>query len=109
LPKTDQADISVEVALENHHSAPTAATVEARVEGVTVKKTVTLPPGATQVPLTLHINKPRLWWPNGYGSPELYTMTLSVADGSKPSDTRSVRFGIRQLTYELSLFDHQGK
>ncbi len=57
----------------------------------------------------LHINKPRLWWPNGYGSPELYTMTLSVADDAKPSDTRSVRFGIRQITYELSLFDHQGQ
>jgi hypothetical protein len=111
LPKTDQADIAIEVALENHHSTPTAATIEARIEGMTVRKSVTLAPGITTIALTpgLHINKPRLWWPNGYGSPELYTMTLSVADDSKPSDTRSVRFGIRQLTYELSLFDHQGR
>jgi hypothetical protein len=111
LPKTDQADISIEVALENHNATPTPATIEARVEGMTVRKSVTVPPGITNVALTpdLHIDKPRLWWPNGYGSPELYTMTLSVADGNQPSDTRSVRFGIRQITYELSLFDHQGR
>jgi Concanavalin A-like lectin/glucanases superfamily len=71
LPKTDQADISIEVAVENHHSTPTQAVVEAHLEGMTVKKSVILPPGITKVDLTpdLHINKPRLWWPNGYGSP----------------------------------------
>ena len=126
LPKTDQADLSVEVTLENHHPTPASVTIEARVEGTSVKQAVTLPPGVTRVALTpdLHINKPRLWWPNGYGSPELYTMTLAVTDGAgstdsrptgstgpgnSPSDTRSVRFGIRQLTYELSLFDHTGR
>src|SRR5712672_2363906 len=36
-------------------------------------------------------------------------MTLSVTDDTQLSDTRSVRFGIRQLTYELSLFDHLGR
>jgi hypothetical protein len=36
-------------------------------------------------------------------------MSLSVTDGNQPSDTRSIRFGIRQITYELSLFDHQGR
>ena len=111
LPKTDQADIAVEVTLENDHPTPTPATIEARVEGMTVRKSVTLPPGVSQITLTpeLHINKPRLWWPNGYGSPELYTMTLTVTENAALSDTRSVRFGIRQLTYELSLFDHQGR
>jgi Exo-beta-D-glucosaminidase Ig-fold domain/Concanavalin A-like lectin/glucanases superfamily/Glycosyl hydrolases family 2/Glycosyl hydrolases family 2, sugar binding domain/Glycosyl hydrolases family 2, TIM barrel domain len=111
LPKTDTADISIEVALENHNSVPTPATIEARVEGMTVRKSVTVPPGITKVDLTpdLHIDKPRLWWPNGYGSPELYTMTLSVADGTRISDSRSIRFGIRQITYDLSLFDHQGR
>jgi hypothetical protein len=115
LPKTDEADISVEVAVENHHATPTPATIEARFEGVTVKKSVTLAPGRAQISLTpsefpqLRVHQPRLWWPNGYGSPQLYTMTLSVSDGTQLSDTRPVRFGIRQLTYELSLFDTQGR
>jgi hypothetical protein len=115
LPKTDQADISVAVAVENHHSAATPAVIEARFDGVTVKKSVTLAPGASQIALTpsefpqLRLRQPRLWWPNGYGSPQLYEMTLSVTEGTQLSDTRSVRFGIRHLTYELSLFDHQGR
>jgi hypothetical protein len=119
LPKTDSAEISIEVGVENHHGAQTAATIEARFEGggerVTVRKSVTLAPGTSQVELTpgefpqLRLRQPRLWWPNGYGPPELYKMTVSVAEGSQPSDSRSLRFGIRQLTYELSLFDHQGR
>ncbi|MEA3180818.1 MAG: hypothetical protein QOI59_4341 [Gammaproteobacteria bacterium] len=115
LPKTDQADVSIEVAVENHHATPTPATIEARFGEVTVRKSVTLLPGVAQIALTpgefpqLRIRQPRLWWPNGYGSPELYTMTLSVTDDTQLSDTRSVRFGIRQLTYELSLFDHLGR
>lgn len=114
LPRTDQADVAIEVAVDNHHPAPTAATLEARFEGVTVRKVVTLPPGSSEIGLTprefpqLHIQRPRLWWPNGYGKPDLYTLTLSVAEGAQPSDSRSLHFGIRHLTYELSLFDHLG-
>ena len=52
----------------------------------------------------LRLNKPRLWWPNGYGRPNLYTMQLSVAavDG-KLSDQQTVRFGVRELTYEMTV------
>jgi hypothetical protein len=41
----------------------------------------------------------------------LYTLTLSVRPNihAAPSDTKTVRFGIRQLTYELSLFDQEGR
>jgi beta-galactosidase/beta-glucuronidase len=115
LPKTDSAEVSIDVGVENHRETPAAAVIEARFEGVTVRKSVTLAPGTSQIALTpgefpqLRLRQPRLWWPNGYGRPELYEMTLSVTEDSRTSDTRSLRFGIRQLTYELSLFDHQGR
>ncbi len=115
LPRTSQADISLRVAVENHHTTATAAILEARFEGITVTKTVTLAPGVSQIELApsefpqLRLRHPRLWWPNGYGSPELYRLTLTVADGGHVSDSRSMRFGIRHLTYELSLFDHLGR
>jgi hypothetical protein len=44
-----------------------------------------------------------------YGEPALYALQLSVSTGGVASDTRRVRFGIRELTYELSLFDHDGR
>ena len=115
LPKTDEAEISITVPVMNLHSAATPATLEARFEGVSVKKSVTLPPGKSQVQFDqsefpqLRVRNPRLWWPNGYGTPELYTLTLTIQDGQNDSDSVSSRFGIRELTYELSLFDHFGK
>ncbi len=58
----------------------------------------------------LHLAAPRLWWPNGYGDPNLYTLQIQVETGRSVSDSDArVRFGIRQLTYELSLFDHDGR
>ena len=52
---------------------------------------------------------PRLWWPNGYGAQELYHLELAVSDRGRPSDTKSLRFGIRHVTYEFSLFDSDGR
>lgn len=123
LPRTDEADVSIAVSVENRGSAPTPATIVARFGDVTVRDAVTLAPGTTRVRLSptqfpaLHVQHPRLWWPNGYGAPHLYTLRLSVYDGaadsspgrSVPSDTRTLRFGMRELTYELSLFDSAGR
>jgi hypothetical protein len=49
-----------------------------------------------------------LWWPNGYGKQELYTLKLAVAVDGHPSDAKQVRFGIREISYELSLLDSAG-
>ena len=38
---------------------------------------------------------PRLWWPNGYGDPNLYTCTFRYA-----GDSMRVNFGIRKYTYD---------
>ena len=57
----------------------------------------------------LNVTNPRLWWPNGYGEQELYHLDLAVSDRGRPSDTRSLRFGIRHVTYEFSLFDSDGR
>jgi hypothetical protein len=115
LPRTDEARIFITVPILNLHPQAASATVEARFEGVSVRKTLQVPPGRSEVELDpaefreLIVRNPRLWWPNGYGNPALYTLTLTAADGQEESDTRSVRFGIRKLTYELSLFDHLGR
>ncbi len=115
LPRTDEALISITVPLMNSHPTPAMATVAARFAGVSVRKTLQVPPGGSEVRLDptefpqLRVRNPRLWWPNGYGSPDLYDLTLTVEDDHELSDSRKVRFGVRKLTYELSLFDHLGR
>lgn len=46
------------------------------------------------------LRKPKLWWPNGYGEPHLYTCTLSTTSDGQPSDKKEISFGIRKYEYQ---------
>jgi hypothetical protein len=115
LPRRDEATLEILVPLANDSASARAVTVQAAFEGVTLSKQLLLAPGTTQLRLAadefpqLRIREPRLWWPNGYGAANLYHLALHVQDAAGESDSRSLRFGIRQLSYELSLFDHAGR
>ena len=114
LPDTTRADVEITVPLENVSNAPVNGTLTASFGDTTVTKQVTLAPGQSSVKLSpaefpqLTVQHPRLWWPNGYGKPDMYTLQLSFRQGATESDGRQVRFGIRELTYELSLLDSTG-
>jgi hypothetical protein len=111
---TSRAAIEIAVPVTNLSSAPVSATLAASIEKIAVRKSVTLPPGDSVVKLTpaefpqLNLDHPRLWWPNGYGSPNLYSLKLTLQSGGSISDTKSVRFGVREISYELSLLDSTG-
>ena len=114
LPDTTRADLEITVPLENLSASPVTGTLKASFGDTVVTKQVTLTPGKSSVKLAasefsqLTVQHPRLWWPNGYGKPDLYTLHLTFSDGSSESDTKSLRFGIREITYELSLLDTTG-
>ena len=46
---------------------------------------------------TQTVENPRLWWPKGYGSPELYDVTLELCRNGEVLDTYHQRLGIREL------------
>ncbi|MGH9586700.1 MAG: glycosyl hydrolase 2 galactose-binding domain-containing protein, partial [Acidobacteriaceae bacterium] len=83
LPSTTSANVEINVPLTNTSAQPTHATLNARFEGVSVTKHITLAPGQTAVSFApadfpqLTVHNPRLWWPNGYGKPNLYHLKLS--------------------------------
>jgi hypothetical protein len=114
LPDTSRADVMITVPLENSTNAAVHGTLSASFDQAEVHKEITLAPGRSEVKLTpaefaqLTVQHPRLWWPNGYGKQELYEAKLSFSESGKDSDTKSVRFGIREITYELSLLDSTG-
>jgi hypothetical protein len=115
LPRTDSADVSIVVGVENRSTSTVQATLIARVDSVSVQKTVTLAPGVTEVRLDprefpeLHWAHPRLWWPNGYGPADLYALRLEAKADGLLSDWKELKFGVRELTYDLSLFDSEGR
>jgi Exo-beta-D-glucosaminidase Ig-fold domain/Glycosyl hydrolases family 2/Concanavalin A-like lectin/glucanases superfamily/Glycosyl hydrolases family 2, sugar binding domain/Glycosyl hydrolases family 2, TIM barrel domain len=114
LPDTSRADVEITVPLENLSEGTVKGTVSASFDGVSVTKEVTVTRGKSSVTLApaefkqLTVEHPRLWWPNGYGKQDLHTAKVSFAEGGTESDTKQVRFGIREITYELSLFDGAG-
>ena len=114
LPDVSRADVVISVPIENASDAPVHGTLKASFESVEVAKEVTVPPGQTTLKLTpaefkqLTIEQPRLWWPNGYGKQDLYHLKVTFDLGNNQSDTKLSRFGIREITYELSLLDATG-
>jgi hypothetical protein len=114
LPDTRRAEVEITVPLENLSQSPVTGIVKAAFGEIVVSKQVTLAPGESSIKLSpsefaqLAVEHPRLWWPNGYGKPELYTLKLSFSAADVESDTKQLRFGIREITYELSLLDSAG-
>ncbi|MCZ8325853.1 MAG: glycoside hydrolase family 2 [Sphingomonadaceae bacterium] len=114
LPRPDNslAELTIEVPVENRSAAATTVTVEARFGDVSLSQTVQLDPQGTRVVrfapnefAALRIKNPALWWPNGYGAPTLHRLALTARVGDAASDAREIRFGIREVSYELSLVD----
>jgi hypothetical protein len=114
LPSTANADIEIVVPVNNTSSKAIDGTIRIRFEGVDFTVQQRLPPGQDEVKLAasehpeLHLVNPRLWWPNGYGRPDLYHMNISLAADGHASDQQQTTFGVREVTYELSLFDGAG-
>ena len=114
-PDATQADVVITVPLKNVADAPRRGKLTATFEGVSVNKEVTVAPGEQSVTLKpadfpqLHLQHPRLWWPNGYGKPELYHLKVSFEEEGGASSVTTSQFGVREVTYELSLFDNKGQ
>ena len=107
LPKTDTADITVRTTLENTSDKPQSGTLEGSFGDVRFSQKVTIPAKTAQdITLdpkstpALHVSNPKLWWPNGYGPQNLYTLQLHFIQRGADSDAHDTTFGIRKITYE---------
>ena len=101
------ATVPLQVTLLNATNTAVSGTANANIDGTTqfAAQTVNVPAsGSTTVtfaPLTM--NTPNLWWPNGYGIPNLYTCTISFTPtGGSVSDTSSFKFGVREWSFSTS-------
>ncbi|MDQ2687895.1 MAG: beta-mannosidase, partial [Armatimonadota bacterium] len=109
LPSLTQADLSVQATLENHSEAPVTGVLTGTTSPgkIAFSRAVTLGAGETKVVTldrrtvaALHVKNPRLWWPNGYGEPNLYSCKMAFRVGGAVSDAKTVRFGVRKYTYD---------
>ena len=108
LPRVDTADVSIQTKLDNITDAPQKGVLKGSFGDVSFQQAVEVAPHSSQMisfePRTtavLHVSHPKLWWPNGYGPQNLYTLHLSFEVDGKDSDSRDVSFGIRKFTYAV--------
>lgn len=108
LPDTSSADITIRATLKNSSSEAQSAVVKGKIGDVEFSKSVTLEAKEQREVVfsheefaQLHFIAPRLWWPNGYGEQNLYTLELSVEQGDRALQREITRFGVRELSYEL--------
>ncbi|WP_283685728.1 sugar-binding domain-containing protein [Dysgonomonas sp. Marseille-Q5470] len=113
LPDTTQAKISIKNIVRNITSKTVNGTLTAKIENINISLPFTLAANEEkEITFTpeqfkeLNIKNPRLWWPNGYGRPELYNLELTVQANNKVSDTKFLKFGIREMSYELMVNDN---
>ena len=52
---------------------------------------------------SLTIHRPFLWWPNGYGQPNLYRIHIQYSTNGKISDDTSFVFGIRTVSSKTEM------
>ncbi|MGC2163074.1 MAG: LamG-like jellyroll fold domain-containing protein [Silvibacterium sp.] len=115
LPDITQADVTLNIPLENFSGKPVEGTLTASFEGVEVHERIVVPPDGETVQLSpkefpaLHLEHPRLWWPNGYGKPELYHLTTTFTTDDAAPVVKKLHFGVREISYEVSLLDIEGK
>jgi Glycosyl hydrolase 2 galactose-binding domain-like/Exo-beta-D-glucosaminidase Ig-fold domain/Glycosyl hydrolases family 2/NedA-like, galactose-binding domain len=106
LPATSNADLSVEVELVNHEAKAVKGRLRGRIGEVKFEQKIKLDASvSTKIKLdpsthsALRLQNPKLWWPAGYGEPHLYDMELTFSAHRHDSDRKSLKVGVRQMTY----------
>ncbi len=113
LPRTDFADLSVSTTVRNLTDSDQVTTLTAAFATTSLHTTLQLHPHESRL-LTftpknfpqLHLHNPQLWWPNGYGPQNLYTLHLTCTTNNTLSDSLDTHFGIRKISYHVPASDN---
>ncbi len=110
LPTLQKAELSLSTDIRNASSSPKKVVVSGVIEpgNISFSKDIRVEGGATAKLSVdkddlsqLVVEHPRLWWPNGYGEPHLYTCKLTCSVDGKVSDVKKITFGIKKYEYKM--------
>jgi beta-mannosidase len=89
LDRAGPGKLAGELAVSLRVVAPSGETIEVASAAGAIE--------ASAFDLSIAIDEPELWWPNGMGAQPLYQVAVELADGSGPLEQRSYRIGLRTL------------
>jgi exo-1,4-beta-D-glucosaminidase len=104
-----EANLTVMAQLYNATEKAVTGSLEGNIEDLKFQQPVTLKPGETRTVKfspdsfpDLRVKNPKIWWPAQMGQPDLHELALRFEIGSETSDAQTIRFGIREITSELT-------
>ena len=110
LPALDKAELTFSTDVRNLSDKPKTVVVKGVITPGNIKfeKQVQLRPHekrSVQVDRrdleAMVVNNPKLWWPNGYGEPNLYRCLVDCWVDGERSDVRAFNFGIKKYDYRI--------
>ena len=114
LPSLETARLAISVDARNATGRVVRGTLRGRVGAIDVAREVELAAGETRTVLfrpdeveQLVISRPALWWPAGMGAQNLHDLELTFEIDGAVSDRAYLRFGIREITSELTAEGHR--
>ena len=114
-PSLASAALAISALLTNRSASRVEAALAGAVEQVRFVKRVVLAAGerrkvtlsAMEFP-QLRLEKPRLWWPNNLGDPNLYRLELTVSADGQVSDREETAFGVRSVSDYVNEHGYRG-
>jgi lysophospholipase L1-like esterase len=103
-----EAELAISVPLHSGLDHSATAQLLVKFDDFRLEQLVVMPPGDSVVVLPVKVRDPKLWWPNGMGEAALHALHASLSLGGEVSDQTDLRFGMREISYELSLMDANG-
>ncbi len=95
----DQDRVRLEVQVRHRQWDPRPLTIEVRLTAPDGSRMVQNCSGVQpENQLSIEVENPQLWWPNGYGKQPLYRIEALLRDGETVLDSQSFRIGLRTLT-----------
>jgi len=114
LPSLQVAHLTVSTEALNTTDRPVRGTVRGTIGEIRFAQEIALGPRENRVVRftpeatpVLNVRNPRLWWPYRMGEPSLYTLAMEAEAEGGLSDRQQVRFGIREVTSELTDKGHR--
>ena len=99
-----KADVEVHLEVDSlsDMDANAGFVIQHNGQTVTCEVGAALNKGINFIEASLQVEKPELWWPNGYGEQPLYEIYSYISSRDKKDvfDSKATRFGIRDIHWE---------
>lgn len=110
-----EAELILSTKIKNNSNQKTTFTLNGKFENSNFSKKLILQPNEIKTIVfnsdsikELKVVDPKLWWPIGYGKPNLYTLELSANIDTIISSSEKVVFGIRKIEDYINENGHRG-